>query len=55
MGGEALGPVKVLCPSIGKCQDQELKWVGWGSRGGGGGGDRGFLEGKLGKGITFEM
>jgi hypothetical protein len=22
---------------------------------GGGGGDRGFLEGKLGKGITFEM
>jgi hypothetical protein len=23
MGGEALGPVKVLYPSIGKCQDQE--------------------------------
>jgi hypothetical protein len=23
MGGEALGPVKVLCPSVGKCQGQE--------------------------------
>jgi hypothetical protein len=51
MGGEALGPVKALCPSIGECQDQEWEWVGWGA----GGGDREFLEGKLGKGITFEM
>jgi hypothetical protein len=24
MGGEALGPVKVLCPSIGECQGQEV-------------------------------
>jgi hypothetical protein len=24
MGGEALGPVKVLCPSIGECQSQEV-------------------------------
>jgi hypothetical protein len=23
MGGEAFGPVKVLCPSIGECQGQE--------------------------------
>jgi hypothetical protein len=23
MGGEALGPVKILCPSIGECHDQE--------------------------------
>jgi hypothetical protein len=23
MGGEALGPVKVLCPSMGKCQGHE--------------------------------
>ena len=23
MGGEALGPVKAQCPSIGECQDQE--------------------------------
>jgi hypothetical protein len=53
MGGEALGPVKVLCPSIGECQDQEWEWVGWGP--GGGGGDRGYLEGYLEKGITFEM
>jgi hypothetical protein len=54
MGGEALGPVKVLCPSIGECQDQEWGWMGWGA-GGGGEGDRGVFEGKLGKGITFEM
>jgi hypothetical protein len=33
MGGEALGPVKVLCPRIGECQGQEAA-VGWlGSRG----------------------
>ena len=51
MRGEALGPVKVLCPSIGECQDWEWEWVGWGA----GGGDRRFSEGKLGKGITFEM
>jgi hypothetical protein len=23
MGREALGPVKVICPSIGECQDHE--------------------------------
>ena len=27
MGGEALGPVKVLCPSIGECQVQEVGLV----------------------------
>jgi hypothetical protein len=31
MGGEAFGPVKVLCPRIGECQDQEWEWVGWGA------------------------
>jgi hypothetical protein len=31
MGGEALGPVEVLCPSIGECQGQEWEWVGWGA------------------------
>jgi hypothetical protein len=51
MGGEALGPVKVLCPSIGECQGQEWEWVDWGA----GKGDRGFSEGKLGKRITFKM
>ena len=48
MGVEALGPVKVLCPSIGECQDWEWEWVVW--RVVGGRGDRGFLEGKLGGG-----
>ena len=40
MGGETLGPVKDLCPSIGECQDQEWEWewVGEG-RGGRGRGD----------------
>jgi hypothetical protein len=49
--GEALDPVKVICPSIGECKGQEWEWVGWGA----GGGDRGLLEGKLGNAITFEM
>jgi hypothetical protein len=53
MGGEALGPVKVLCPSIGECQDQEWELVGWGA--GAGDRDRGFSVRKLGKVITFEM
>jgi hypothetical protein len=51
MGGEVLGLVKVLYPSIGECQGQE---EGVGEQGEAGG-DGGFLEGKLGKGITFEM
>jgi hypothetical protein len=56
MGGEALVPVKALSPRVGECQGQEAG-VGWlVSRGKGeGGGDRAFLEGKPGKGITFEM
>jgi hypothetical protein len=33
MGGEALGPVKVLCPSIGESQGQEVGVGGLGSRG----------------------
>jgi hypothetical protein len=32
MGGEALGPVKFLCPSIGECQGQEAGVDGMGSR-----------------------
>jgi hypothetical protein len=28
MGGEALGPLEVLCPSIGKCQGQEASGSG---------------------------
>ena len=33
MGGEALGPVKALCPSVGECQVQEAGVGGLGSRG----------------------
>jgi hypothetical protein len=54
MGGEAIGPVKVLCHNIGECQGQEAGVGGLGSRGRGGE-DRGFSEGKPGKGTTFEM
>ena len=56
MGGEALGPVKALCPSVEECQGQEVGVGGLVSRGRGkwiGGGC--FPEGKQGKGITFEM
>ena len=54
IGGEAFSPMKALCPSIGECQDHEWEWVGW-EAGGGGRVNRGFSEGKLGNGITFEM
>ena len=33
LGGEALGPMKILCPSIGECQDQEVGVGGLASRG----------------------
>ena len=56
MGGEALSPVKALYPSVGLCQDQEARVGGLRSRGSGEGiGEGCFLEGKPGKGITFEM
>ena len=44
--------MKALCPSIGEWQDQEWELSGLGRKGGG---VRGFSEGKVGKGITFEM
>ena len=53
MGGEACGLTKIICPSTGECQGQEVGVGGWGV--GGGVGYRGFSEQKLGKGITFEM
>jgi hypothetical protein len=54
MGKEALGPVKVLlCPIIGNARARKQEWVV--GEQGGGGRDRGFFEGKPGKGITFEM
>jgi hypothetical protein len=37
MGGEALGLVKIICPSTGECQSQEVGVCGLGSRAGEGG------------------
>jgi hypothetical protein len=46
MGGEALGPVKALCPSVGEYQGPQLGVGGLVSRGGGRGNrERGLLEG----------
>jgi hypothetical protein len=53
MGGEALGLVKIICPSTVECQGQEAGVGGLGSRVGGG--YRGLSERKLGKGKAFEM
>ena len=39
MGGEALGLVKIICPSTGECQGQEVGVGGLGSKGVGGIGD----------------
>jgi hypothetical protein len=49
------GREKATCPSGGECQDIEAGVDGLVSRGGGGGMGKRFLEGKPGKGITFEM
>jgi hypothetical protein len=53
MGAEALGLGKIICPSTGECQGQEVGVGELGIRGGGG--YKGLSERKLGKGITFEM
>ena len=53
MGGEALGLVKILCPSTGECQGQEVGVSGLGSRAREG--YRGLSGRKLRKGIAFEM
>ena len=54
MRREALGSMKLLCTTAEECQGWEVGVVGLGSSREGGG-DRGFLKGQLGKGITFEM
>jgi hypothetical protein len=50
MGGEALGSVKVLCPSIGECQVEEAGVGGLVSRGRGEGKGKGAFGGKTRKG-----
>jgi hypothetical protein len=56
MGGEALGPVNVLCPSIGERLGQEGGMCGLLSRRSRGEDwGRSFSEGIPGTGITFEM
>jgi hypothetical protein len=49
MEGKALGAVKVLCPSIWKCQGQKAG-VGWLVRRGKEGGTGGFQRGNLERG-----
>jgi hypothetical protein len=50
MGGEALGPVKALCPSIGECLGQEAGVVGLMSRERGEGMRKGVFRGETRKG-----
>jgi hypothetical protein len=54
MGGEALVPVKVLCPSVWG-MPVTAGGSGWVGEQEDGERDRGFSERKLGNGITFEM
>jgi hypothetical protein len=51
MGGEVLGPVKFLCPSIGECQGQETGMGGLMSRGRGRG--QGVFRGETKKGANI--
>jgi hypothetical protein len=60
VGGEALGPEGVQCPSVGECQGGNMGVGGWvrehphRSRERGGW-NRGFLKRRPGKGETIEM
>ena len=59
VGEVALGPDGFCRPIVGKCQGRKTGVGGWYGRAyieaEEGGWDRGFLEGRPGKGITFEM
>jgi hypothetical protein len=59
VGGEVLVPVKARCPSVGECQGGEAGVGGWVkehvTKAGRKGWDRGFVEGKWEKRITFEL
>jgi len=58
MGGEALGPLKARCPSVGEFQGREVGVCGWVGEHPIEAGQRvwarGFPEGKPGKGITLK-
>jgi hypothetical protein len=54
MEGEALGPVKTRCLSVGECQNREVG-VGKLLNRGRGDGIGGFSEGKQKKGLIFEI
>jgi hypothetical protein len=53
MGGEALGLVKIICPSIGEWQGQKAGVGGLGA--GRGWSVSGIFREERGKGIAFEM
>jgi len=58
VGGETIGPLKLQCFSVVECQEGKQEWVGMlehPQRSRGGSTFSGFLEWKLGKGITFEL
>ena len=50
MGGEALGPVKAQCPSVGECQDRKRGMGGLVSRRRGDGMGGGVQGGRMRKG-----
>ena len=55
MGGEALGPVKTLCPSKGESQGKEAGVGGWVEEQGEGERIGSFRRRNQERGITFEM
>jgi hypothetical protein len=60
MGGEAFGPGKARFPSVGECEGGKVGLGGWVGENPhrireNGGRDRGLVDGKQGRGITFEM
>jgi hypothetical protein len=55
MGGEALLPWKALCPTVGEFKARKQEYSVCVGEQREGEGNRGFLEGKPGKGKTFKM
>lgn len=55
VGGKALFLVKAWCLTQGECQGREAGGIGWVGGEVFGGMEWGFTEGKLGKGLAFEL